>query len=161
VSVADVMGAAVSALSPALMHAQITVEQRIAADVSTILADPEMVVRCLTNLIENSIKYAASGGCVFLSARADRRSGKSLVEIAVEDRGPGIDDDEAASVFEPFYRGSAARHSREPGSGLGLAVVKSAVESHGGWITLERASPHGCRFRLFFIAAELTEPWRV
>jgi signal transduction histidine kinase len=160
VSVVEIMGAAVNALSPTLSRAEIRVDRRTPADVPRILADPEMVLLCLTNLIENAIKYSSSGGGVFLSAQGVRRSGKSVVEVTVEDRGPGIDDDEAAAIFEPFYRGSSARHSRQPGSGLGLAIVKGVVESHGGWITLEKANPHGCRFKLFFIADEQAEPRR-
>jgi Histidine kinase-, DNA gyrase B-, and HSP90-like ATPase len=68
----------------------------------------------------------------------------------VEDRGLGIEEDEARTVFEPFFRGSSARRSRHAGSGLGLAIVKSAVDAYGGGIELEPAIPHGCRFRLFF-----------
>ena len=161
VSVIEIIDSAIDGLSPTLAQAKITIERRAAADLPRILADPDMLLRCLTNLIENSIKYASTGGCVFLSAQAVRRSGKSVVEITVEDRGPGIGDDEAAAVFEPFYRGTTARQSKQPGSGLGLAVVKSAVEAHGGWIDLERANPHGCRFMLFFPAADHAESERL
>jgi signal transduction histidine kinase len=83
------------------------------------------------------------------------------VELIVEDRGPGIPDDQAAAVVEHFYRGSTARQCQEAGSGLGLAIVKSAVLANGGWIKLEPGVPQGCRFRLFFLAdhsAEIVQP---
>ena len=154
VSVPEILGAAVNALGPRLSAARIEVEKRMAPDVPRILADPELVLRCLTNLVENSIKYAGSEGWLLLSARAARHSGRSVVELSVEDHGPGIPDDEANAVFEAFYRGASARQTREPGSGLGLAIVKSAVEAQGGWIKLERAVPNGCKFRMFFPAED-------
>lgn len=154
VSVADVMRAAVEGLSPTLVKAGIAVEQQLTPDLPRVVADPDLVLRCVTNLIENAIKYAASGGWVSLSAQVGGRSGRSVVEVAVEDRGPGIEDQEMTAVFEPFYRGTSARQSRQPGSGLGLAIVKSAVEAQGGWVSLERAVPHGCRIRLFLLADE-------
>src|SRR5262249_47687991 len=144
-------------LSQALIRAKVNVARNVPSDVPTIVVDPDMVVGCLTNLIENAIKYAASGAYIFVSARAVRRFGKPVVEVSVEDRGPGVDDDEMAPIFEPFYRGAAARQSRHSGSGLGLTVVRSTVEAHGGWVRLERVKPHGCRFSLFF-PAEVQAP---
>jgi signal transduction histidine kinase len=152
VSIPEILDAAVDALTPMLNEAGIEIEWRIDRDAPRILADSDLVQRCLTNLIENSIKYARSGGSILLSVRAGRHAGRPVTEITVEDRGPGIRDEESAAVFEPFYRGDSARRSRQPGSGLGLAIVKSAVEAHGGWIKLEPAAPHGCRFQLFFPA---------
>jgi signal transduction histidine kinase len=154
VSVPEIIRAGIDTLAPGVSEAAIEIEWHTAPDVPMIMADPELVLRCVTNLIENSIKYAGSGGWIQISARGGRHAGRSLVEVIVEDRGPGIQDEETTAVFEPFYRGSSARQSRQPGSGLGLAIVKSAVEAHGGWIQLERAVPQGCRFRLFFPAAD-------
>jgi signal transduction histidine kinase len=152
VSVSEIIDAASDGLAPRLKDAGIEIQRHTALDVPTISVDPDLLLRCLTNLIENSIKYAGSGRWVQVSARAGRQAGRPVVEVAVEDRGPGIRDDETTAVFEPFFRGSSARESRQPGSGLGLAIVKSAVEAQGGWIVLDRAVPHGCKFRLFLPA---------
>ncbi|HEV2201387.1 MAG TPA: HAMP domain-containing sensor histidine kinase [Bryobacteraceae bacterium] len=151
VPVPEILAAALNALAPLLSKTEIQVERRIAPDVPRILADSESALRCLTNLIENAIKYAGSGGWILLSARGCRHSGRSMVEVIIEDRGPGIERDEVASVFEPFYRGKSARCSREPGSGLGLAIARHTMEAHGGSIKLESVLPKGCRFRLFFL----------
>lgn len=151
VSVPEILSAAVNGLAPLLSETKIEVERCIAPDVPGILADPELVLRCLTNLIENAVKYAASGRRILLSAQGCRYYGRSVVEVTIEDRGPGIERDEVAAVFEPFYRGRSARSSREPGSGLGLAIAKHAMDAQGGWIKLERVVPKGCRFRLFFL----------
>jgi len=160
VSVSDAVRTASDALAPAMGEAGINLEQRIAPGLPPIAADPELIVRCLTNLMENSIKYARSGGWLCVSAQRSRWRGRPVVEIAVEDRGPGIADGEALAVFEPFFRGSSARHSRQPGSGLGLAIVKSAVEAHGGWVALESGVPHGCKVRLFFPAPDARDATR-
>ena len=151
VFVPEILSAAVNALAPLLCETKIQVERRIAPNVPGILADPDLALRCLTNLIENAIKYAASGGWILLSARECRHSGRSMVEVTIEDRGPGIEREEVTAVFEPFYRGKSARRSREPGSGLGLAIVRHTMETYGGSIKLERVLPNGCRFRLFFL----------
>jgi signal transduction histidine kinase len=152
VSVCEIVKKTLDGLAPRLDEAQMKAEMQIAQNVPNIVADPVLVLRSLTNLVENAIKYARSGGWVRLSARPCRRSRRPGVEIVVEDRGPGISEEEAALVFEPFYRGSAARRCRETGSGLGLAIVQSAVRANGGWIKLDRALPQGCKFRLFFPA---------
>jgi signal transduction histidine kinase len=156
VSVPDTLDAVLSAMTPSAREAKTELERHIAPGIPRMLADPELAVRCVTNLVENSIKYAAQGGWISLAARPDTRGGRRFVEITVEDRGPGIPEDERRAVFEPFYRGTTARQSRRAGSGLGLAIVKNAMEASGGSIQLEPAVPHGCRFRLMF-PAEVTE----
>ncbi len=154
VSLPAIINASVESLGPRLREAAVQIHCCIAPDVPAIAADPDLVLRCLGNLLENAVKYAASGGWIQVSARRARHAGRTVAEVVVEDRGPGIQEDETAAVFEPFYRGFAARQSRQPGSGLGLAIVKSAVEAHGGWIKLEPAFPQGCKFRLRFPAAD-------
>jgi signal transduction histidine kinase len=153
-SIVEIADAALEAFAPALRQAGVVVERRAAPDVPVLLADPDVVTRCLTNLIENALRYAAAGGSLVVSAQPARRAGRPMVELTVEDRGPGIDADETAAVFDAFYRGRSARASRQAGSGLGLAIVRSGVEAHGGWLALERVQPQGCRFRLFFPAED-------
>jgi signal transduction histidine kinase len=153
VSVSAIVHSACDALAPQARQAGIEIQSRVASDVPLASVDPDVLLRCLTNLIENSIKYAASGRWIHVSAQRAVHAERRTVEIAVEDRGPGIDEDETTTVFEPFFRGSSARRSRQSGSGLGLSIVKAAVEAYGGGIELERAVPHGCRFRLFFLTA--------
>ena len=154
VSLPDVLHSALDSLTPRLRNAGIQVEVDAAAGVSRIQAEPESTFRCVTNLLENSIRYAGSGKLILLSIRTVRRSGRTMVELAIEDRGPGIRDAEHTAVFEPFYRGSTARESRQSGSGLGLAIVKQAVEACGGWVEVENAVPRGARFRLFFRSSD-------
>lgn len=156
VSVSAILDAVVEAMHPVLAGAGMEVQESIAPDLPCVLADPDLVQRSLSNLIENAIKYAGPDRTILISMRPARHGRKPVVEVTIEDRGPGIGEEEMAAVFEPFYRGESARRSRQPGSGLGLAIVKSAMEANGGWVKLERSVPQGCKFRLFFPSIEAT-----
>jgi two-component system OmpR family sensor kinase len=69
------------------------------------------------------------------------------VEITVEDEGPGIADADRARIFEPYYRTVAGARTAG-GTGLGLAVVKSLIDAHGGTIQADNVVPHGTRMTL-------------
>jgi two-component system, OmpR family, sensor histidine kinase KdpD len=103
-------------------------------------ADADALDRVLKNLISNALKYSPAGSCVRVRARRE----PGVVAVEVEDEGPGVATDDLVRIFEPYYRApSTARLER--GTGLGLAVVKSLVEAHGGTIRAERAVGHGTR----------------
>jgi signal transduction histidine kinase len=103
-------------------------------------ADADALDRVLKNLISNALKYSPAGSCVRVRARTE----PGAVAVEVEDEGPGVAVDDLERIFEPYYRApSTARLER--GTGLGLAVVKSLVEAHGGTIRAERAAGHGTR----------------
>jgi signal transduction histidine kinase len=106
-----------------------------------ITADPERVHQVVANLVENAIRHSPETGTVTIEARPDH--GKVRIEVA--DEGPGIRDDEAARVFERFYRSDPARASDGGGTGLGLSIARWIVDLHGGDIRAEPVDPHGCR----------------
>lgn len=103
--------------------------------------DPERVHQVVANLLENAVRYSPPGGTVQL--RAHRSNGAVTIEVV--DHGPGIPADQAARVFDRFYRADTARSSSDGGSGLGLAISRWIVDLHGGQITAEANDPHGCR----------------
>jgi len=90
---------------------------------------PIALKRALTNLIDNAVKYGKQ-------ARAAIRSTPSEVTITINDQGQGIPEPELSRVFEPFYRVEESRSRETGGVGLGLAIALSAVEAHGGQLTL-------------------------
>lgn len=104
----------------------------------------ELLDRVLRNLIENALKYSPPTSEVLVAARRV----ESAIEIAVTDRGIGIPQDELPRVFQKFFRTSTTRHRKIPGYGLGLAMVKSIVEAHGGHATVESELGKGSTFRV-------------
>jgi protein-histidine pros-kinase len=91
--------------------------------------------RCLTNLVENAVKY---GG----EAHVELEDGPDAACIRVRDRGPGIPEPLLEKVFEPFYRIESSRNRHTGGVGLGLAIARAAARAHGGTLTL-RNLPQG------------------
>jgi signal transduction histidine kinase len=108
--------------------------------------DIEKIGRVLTNLINNAIKYTPSGGKVTVSARSLDGIKDGFVEIQVVDNGYGIPENELGRVFDRYYRSSSSTGIK--GTGLGLAVVKSFVEAHGGNVTVASRPGEGTSFTL-------------
>ena len=99
---------------------------------------PQTLRRCLANLIDNACRYAKH------TTVSVAREPHALL-IAVEDDGPGIPRLEREAVFRPFYRLENSRNKDTGGVGLGLAIARDAIRSHGGDVTLEDAAAGGLR----------------
>lgn len=106
--------------------------------------NPGEVGESLSALVENALKYAPSGPVEVRSRRAGDRS-----ELIVEDRGPGMSDEDLQHAFDRFYRGDASFGI--DGTGLGLAIVRRGVERSNGTVTLENTGT-GLRVTLSFPA---------
>jgi two-component system phosphate regulon sensor histidine kinase PhoR len=105
-------------------------------------ADREAIHQVFSNLIDNALKYAASGGRLVLGARRSERG----VEFYVRDFGPGIPYEHLPRLFERFYRVDKARSRESGGTGLGLAIAKHIVLAHDGTIRAESELNHGSVF---------------
>jgi two-component system phosphate regulon sensor histidine kinase PhoR len=118
-------------------------------------ADREAMHQVFSNLIENALKYAASGKKVILGARtAENDVVKDGLEFYVQDFGPGISSEHLPRLFERFYRVDKARSRESGGTGLGLAIAKHIVLAHGGTIRAESELNHGSSFLFVLPAAE-------
>jgi len=104
-------------------------------------ASPERLQRVLFNLLENAVAHAPAGGAVTLSAARDDGD----VRFEVADTGSGIAVDDAARVFDRFYRGGADASRPAGGAGLGLAIARAIVEAHGGRIWVANPGEPGAR----------------
>ncbi|MFO8071377.1 MAG: hybrid sensor histidine kinase/response regulator [Polyangia bacterium] len=108
------------------------------------LVDPAELTRVFDNLLRNAIEAMPEGGLLRVSTE---RAGGEIV-VVVEDSGPGVSREVAARIFEPFFT-TKSRDDRTNGqSGLGLAVCREIVESHGGTIDLDAAPGGGARFNV-------------
>jgi signal transduction histidine kinase len=136
VDLAQVVAAAVEAVRPAAEAKGIKIEPALGAR-ATIAGDALRLRQALRNLLSNAVKFTPKGGQVRVALR---REG-AYVEAVVADRGQGIDPELLPHVFDQFRRpdGTAAR--RFGGLGLGLPIVRSIVELHGGSVTAASDGP--------------------
>jgi two-component system, OmpR family, sensor histidine kinase KdpD len=136
----EVIGGALSSMAPSLKGHGVTLD--LPSDLVLIKGDSALLERVLTNLIENSLKYAGNSAQRGIRAWRER----DRLEMAVWDNGPGIADKDLTRIFDKFARGD--KESSVPGVGLGLAICKTIVESHGGRIWAENRIEGGVAFRL-------------
>ncbi len=126
VPIAQLVAESVDAIQPLAISRGITVEVAISSDAGAAWVDPLRVHQILWNVLGNAVKYSQRGGVIRVVADAIAAGARVLVT----DNGRGIAADELPHVFEPFWQGRAARR----GAGLGLHIVRSLVEAHGGTI---------------------------
>ena len=113
-------------------------------DGTIVSADESLLLSAITNLISNGIKYGNESGRVSVSASkiGDR------TEIVVADNGAGISEEHIDKIWTRFYRVDDVRNDDYGSSGLGLSMVKSIIELHGGEITVKSTPGHGTEFRI-------------
>jgi signal transduction histidine kinase len=116
--------------------------ERIAVAPIQMVGDPKLLSQVFSNLLSNAIKYAPGGGTI--SIDADITGGEAIVAIA--DHGIGIPADDLDRLFERYYRGSNV--SGIVGTGVGLYLVKMALDMHGGRIAVESREGEGSRFTI-------------
>lgn len=110
---------------------------------TTVRADPDQLHRVVTNLVGNALRHTPEGGRVQIDVA---REGDQVV-LCVEDRCGGIPEGDLPRVFEPGWRGTAARTPGEAGAGVGLAIAHGLVTLQGGTVDVVNTGP-GCRFRV-------------
>ncbi|MGC1359158.1 MAG: PAS-domain containing protein [Xanthobacteraceae bacterium] len=154
VDIRQTMAAAAEGVQDRLVSSGLVLEIRSAKDVGSFIADERRVRQILFNLLANAVSFSPPGGIVVLQAlrRAD-----ALV-FTVTDRGPGIPPDVLEKVFDWFETHSLGSHHR--GTGIGLSLVRSFVELHGGTVQIASTVGEGttvtCTFPLGAAAAGLT-----
>jgi NADPH-dependent 2,4-dienoyl-CoA reductase/sulfur reductase-like enzyme/rhodanese-related sulfurtransferase/two-component sensor histidine kinase len=108
-----------------------------------ILGDREGLGLVFGNLIDNALKYTPENGGVTVTVSADQTAGSAVVEVT--DSGTGVDAEDMARLFTPFFRAPGAR-GRTPGTGLGLSIAKRVTEAHSGAISVASSAGRGATF---------------
>lgn len=135
------------AANPALPPDRVRVDEGSGADV-ILQGDPRLLEQALENLVLNAVQAASEGPVVLSLARPGDEPGPG-VEIRVDDSGPGVPEDLADKVFQPFVSG------RPDGVGLGLALAHRIVTLHGGTLRLESRPGGGTRATIRFLAGKI------
>jgi signal transduction histidine kinase len=138
-----VLKGAIEAASRELGAAASRIELEVAENVCQVWLDASMIRRAVLNLVVNGAHAAGPEGRVDVRASVGARGQRRVARIDVVDSGPGIPLEIQSRVFEPFFTTKAT------GTGLGLAVVKSIVESHGGELDLRSSKGAGTTVSMF------------
>ena len=144
VPVRDLVEETVRRTAPVLAAGGFRVDVDVRGDPGTLHADADALGAALANLLDNAAKFRGTGDHATVRVEGDAAS----VTIDVEDHGVGVPNAEKPHVFERFFRGSDPRVRETRGSGIGLALVRHAVEAHGGRVTVRDTPGGGATFRI-------------
>jgi signal transduction histidine kinase len=139
VKVREVIEQAVQGVEERLKQNNVALDISIEPGVDTFVADGRRVTQMLYNLLSNAIGFSEAGGNIALGCGRQN----SMIAFTVEDQGVGIPADYQQTVFDRFE--SRSHGSRHRGAGLGLSIVKSLAELHGGTVSLDSAPGRGTR----------------
>ena len=111
-------------------------------DLGLVYCDPMKVVRIITNLVGNALKFTGENGTISIAIQ----NGPEEIQISVSDTGAGIAEENQARIFERFQQVNRVDGGGEKGTGLGLAIAKELVELHGGKILVQSELGKGSTF---------------
>lgn len=143
VDVKKVVGNAMRILSPLAKRSNISISYKC-DNGCTVFATEDDIYQVILNLAENAIKYNMPGGRVDLTLKKEH----GMVVLSVKDTGIGIPEDDLPNIFDRFYRVDKARSREAGGSGLGLSIVKSTINEHGGEVEAAINSDSGMCFKV-------------
>lgn len=127
---------------------RVTLLTKVDPNLGPVQADPERIRQVLVNLISNALKFTPEGGHVWVASEQFREGPRKWVEVSVTDTGRGMDRDDLDSLFKKFQQGKNVNNGvmGPKGTGLGLFIVKSIAEAHGGKVAVRSAPGKGTQF---------------
>ena len=131
-----------------LAHSDVEVDLQLAPDLPPVNGMPDQIAQVFLNLIVNAAEAMSDGGRLCIESRASN----GHVEMVFADTGPGIAPEDLTHIFEPFYT------TKDSGTGLGLAVSYSIVESHQGTLSVDSVPGHGATFTVRLPAVPKNPP---
>jgi two-component system phosphate regulon sensor histidine kinase PhoR len=127
----------------------LTLTLELAADLPAVLANASLLPQALSPIMSNALMYTPAGGSITVTTAMQHTADQPWGTLTVRDTGPGIDPSETSLIFERFYRGSATRDYRTPGTGLGLFISRDLIEKCSGRITVESTPGQGAAFTVW------------
>ena len=143
VDLSEVIADARDLIEPLLRQRHLTIELDDSGLGGMVRGDAQRLGQVFVNLIANAAKFGPEGSTIRIGGRA----GGAQIEVWVEDEGPGVHEGSGSAIFERFQRG-AETEPDAPGLGLGLWIVKSIIERHGGSVRMEHTPERRTRFIL-------------
>jgi signal transduction histidine kinase len=143
VSLRQIARESVDMLTPAAIAKPLALQFRGDVDV-TVMADGARLRQVFVNLVGNAVKFTPKSGTVTVTIVEIHDGTSRMGELRVTDTGPGIAEDEMASIFEPYFRSEAA--AALPGIGLGLAISRGLIDQMGGSLAVESSAGAGSSF---------------
>ncbi len=119
--------------------------------------DADLLRSAIENIVRNAVFYSGKGGQIDISLRRDN----GTATLSVRDNGPGVPEESLALLFKPFYRVDNSREVSTGGMGLGLAIVRNAIMTHGGTVTAQNVVPHGLQIDISLPIVPAGPPPRV
>lgn len=104
--------------------------------------DAELMVRVLDHLVSNAMKFSPEGGKITIAVRREHE----WCLVTVQDQGAGLDEQQASQIFDPFFQCDGSLSRRYEGLGIGLKMVRTIVEAHGGDVRVLSQVGHGSTF---------------
>jgi len=146
-SVATLISNILELLGPIAERKSIILEKKIPDEPLNVRCDQDRILQVLSNLLGNAIKFTAEGGRIGLEVVSRQKE----IEFCVWDTGPGITKENLPQLFDRYWQ---AKKTARMGTGLGLYIVKTVVEAHGGRVWVESSLGNGSRF---FFSLPLTD----
>ncbi len=143
VNLNDVLARAIENCAPLLNEKRHHLSQQLLNDPQPIIrGDSYRLIQIFTNLLNNAAKFMSEGGHIHVSSALNG----AMIQICVQDQGPGISADLIPNIFNMFEQGGQTIERSKGGLGIGLSVVKSLVELHAGRVQVESTEGQGARF---------------
>ena len=154
--VSDVVRSSAKMIRPSADSAEVSLDIDLPDEEEDLLitADRKATRQILLNLFSNAVKFSPKGGTVLVSAKAH----KAGVLLTVSDEGPGMRPEEIARIGQPYNQGQAAKNIDVRGTGLGLSLVKTLAELHGGALKVESKLGQGTRAMVYLPSLSTDSP---
>jgi len=152
----DIVQSAMESVLPQSMKKNLQLTSEVSRSIKSVVVDSDKIRQCVVNLLSNSVKFTPAGGHIVIKAGpADRppaRAGpfgsSGYFQITVTDNGIGIAPELQGKIFETFFQADSSASREYGGAGLGLSIVRSYVEAHGGEVSVRSELGKGSTFTL-------------
>jgi signal transduction histidine kinase len=166
VDMAEVIEDTIIGARAQLEENEITLTMNLLEDMPPLEADLDSMRQIMSNLLSNAIKSTPAGGVIDIStstessAASPQEEGPSFLKVSIRDSGGGIAEKDLERVFERFYRAERPLIEGLGETGVGLAIVKSLIEAHGGRVWVESEIGEGSTFHFILpVSNQFNDPW--